>query len=122
MANVSFVTPEMVQNAYDTVTICLGTFYPAQYAYEDFKADLEALAAKALYIDNVIEGKNVAERSARSREKFVDEYADLDTLKARANAAKLALDLANIEKSRVNALLRLAEITVQAEANEHPAE
>ena len=118
MTDISFISMGMVTETYQTVGLCLANYVPAQLDYENADAALKSLVALAKG-DGSIDGKNAEVRDGQARELFAGNYEVVAKLKQSASEFKLALDLAVITKSEVNALLRLAEITVQAESNEH---
>jgi len=73
------------------------------------KADMESKLLQGL-ADGTIAGKNQAMRDAAAAEILESEFSALDIAEADSRAAKLELDLARAEVSRVQALLRLAEL------------
>ena len=75
----------------------------------EFTYVLDTKKVQALQ-DGTIEGKNAEIRDAVSREFLKSEYADLKLAEYDANVARTDYDLAQIEVSRVQALLRLAEV------------
>ena len=121
MTDVSFITKTMVTTVYDDLLLATTTWTPLQKDYLVLKEILENKVSTAL-ANGSIEGKNADMRKANARDLYYEDYKGLALAKDSADLAKLSLDLAAIRKSHVLSLLRLAEIIVQAEANEHPAE
>ena len=66
---------------------------------------------KAGLADGTIAGKNADLREAAAAEVLAVEVMDLDAARENERQARLALDLAQTEVSRVQALLRLRETT-----------
>jgi len=74
------------------------------------KAELDRNLLSGL-ADGTIDGKNQAMRDACAAQVLKQEFAALDIAEINARAAKLNLDLAHTEVHRIQALLRLAELT-----------
>jgi len=74
------------------------------------KATLEIEKAKG-FASGSIEGKNAELREAAARELLSDLYTNVDNLSVAYDKARLDLDLARIEDSRIGMLLRLQEAT-----------
>ena len=75
----------------------------------EFTYKLETKKAVALQ-DGTIEGKNAEIRDAVAREFLKIEYDDLKLAEYDESVARVEFDIAQFEVSRVQALLRLAEV------------
>lgn len=73
------------------------------------KADLETAKAQGLATEQIT-GKNAELREASARELLGKMYDEVDRLQYEYDKTKLALDIARIEDSRINMLLRFMEL------------
>ena len=99
-----------INEAYDSMAQAQKVLYLHTEAAINAKADVDTKLLKGL-ADGSIEGKNQAMRDACAAEVLEKEYRSLDIAEADARAARLEYDLAKTEVSRVQALLRLRELS-----------
>lgn len=111
------ITEQEITKAYESLTYNTQLFQMKAIQRIEIETDLEKKKARAL-VDGSNTGKNPEGREAMSRELFGLEYGSLEEAKNQEREAKYDLDLAEIEVSRVRALLRLAEVLASVKAEE----
>jgi hypothetical protein len=99
----------VINTAYDNLFVHKKNFEEKDIAFIEFKSSLDIQIAQAI-VDGKIEGKNETERKANVEIVFGVENKRLRSISKDVAEARLQLDLAEIEVSRMQALLRLAEI------------
>ena len=100
-----------IAEVYATLEQTTIGFHSAQVSHVDAKEKLERRIAHAL-LAGEISGKNEMERNAAARIAFDESYEELEELARNAREAELALKLAQLQQSRIWALIRLLEVEV----------
>jgi uncharacterized protein involved in outer membrane biogenesis len=100
------LTEEQITAAYNTLSVAKANLSTKEMNYQDKKAIIDAEINLAI-VGGQIEGKNAEERKAFTESKFTAQYDILRTLARASELSRLEYALAEIEVSRVNALLKL---------------
>jgi hypothetical protein len=103
------ITEQEINAAKEELKSATINYHKAAYSLEKSKSELEIAKAEELAAGRIT-GKNAELREASARELFGEMYQEIDHLQSEYGKAKLALDLARIEDSRVSMLLRYAEV------------
>ena len=103
------VTQTEIDKAYEELKEAYDWMHAAGEIEIQTKNDIEKKRLRYL-ADGIIDGKNQAMREASAAEVLKKELETLETVERDARAARLNLDIAKAEVSRVQALLRLAEL------------
>jgi protein tyrosine phosphatase len=106
------ITETEINNAYKELASSKENYERLQATAIDSKTHLDSLFATEV-AGGIISGKNDTERKGQFENRYTDLVDALHTRTNLADEAKLELDLAGIEVSRVQALLRLAEVLAQ---------
>ena len=101
-----------IYTAYEELAKAHKTVYLHGERAIEAKAELELKKAEALVSGSVV-GKNQQARDAALRGLLAPQHASLEIAEADSRAARLELDLARAQVSRVQALLRLAEVPAE---------
>lgn len=106
------ISSEHINAAYNGLEKALANYREATLEEVRTKQVLERLRLQAL-ADGKIEGRNAELREAAARQELPEEYKAYDNAAEWAAAARQELELARCEVSRVQALLRMAEMADQ---------
>jgi hypothetical protein len=109
------ITEERINYAYDALAAALRCVRAREQEQIQAKYELECALGHALR-SGVIEGKNQQIRDSIARDLLAEQYAQVRAAEFEASEARLQLDLARAGVSRVQALLRLAELVKEREA------
>lgn len=99
------VTPDLINQVYAQCQITLATLKTAERDLHKVRHELED--ARCVNIRNGIEGRNQAERDANLRYELVAEFEAVHTAERVVAEARMAHDLARLERQRVERLLEL---------------
>lgn len=113
---IDFITADEIKDAFFELDQAMSDFALASNEHRRWEKTLKD--KKASLESQGIEGKNAEIRAANLRLELAHEYDLMEQMEDAVAGAKLILDRKYNKKSEVLALLRLAEVLTQAEANE----
>ena len=106
------VTPQMIITAYDNLADALDAWKTVEIELSLAKCDLDTAHAQAL-ASGQIEGRNQEQRAAAARELLADLFATVAKLEIEAAEARLAHDLAYIQRKKVDKLIDIHTLQLQ---------
>jgi hypothetical protein len=113
-----YLNANTINNAYDALKANRASASEKSMIAADYKAVLEAEIAHFIASGEMV-GSNDKERKAFLENKFAPGYADLRMKERHAELARVQVELAQIEVSRINALLRYMEFVTDNKEENH---